>query len=204
MIKYKLHTTQSIFKFVFFFLFLQIGNSAIGQTINLPVYTINKTNFDSILAVKDDKSKLTANIRIEDSSLDFTQKSSLYLFAFHKKGANSGDRKFTIYVNAKIYTTTPIKYFPFLLTNTEEKIKKIKDTLATVEHKDYKSLVFVPELKQIDLPDGKKIYNLTFVIYTSKETKEDLDKNTNFAQMKLLLKKAVQLNPCPPARPADY
>ena len=171
---------------------------------NFPVYTINKDDFDVILNVREDNSKLTASISIENSALDLTKKSTLYLFAFEKKGTNSGDRRFIKYATALISIMVPLDYYPFIIANTEEKIQKIKTELAKSVHNGYTSLAFVPELKEQTLPDGTTIHSLIFTIYSSKEYKVDLDKNSSFADMRLLLIKVSSLNPCPPARPADY
>ena len=189
--------------FIVFFIF-QIGNHATAQKISLPIYTINKDDFDVILNVREDNSKLTASISIENSALDLTKKSSLYLFAFHKKDSNSGDRRFIKSAVATISKPVQLDYYPFIIANTEEKLQKIKTELNKPTHSGYKSLAFVSELEEQPLPDGTMVYSLIFTIYSSKSYKVDLDKNASFADMKLLLTRVISLNPCPPARPTDY
>lgn len=171
---------------------------------NFPVYTINKVDLDDILNVSEDNSKLTTSISIENATLDLTKKSSLYLFAFHKKGSNSGDRRFIKSAVATISKPVQLDYYPFIIANTEEKLQKIKTELNKPTHSGYKSLAFVSELEEQPLPDGTMVYSLIFTIYSSKSYKVDLDKNASFADMKLLLTRVISLNPCPPARPADY
>ena len=192
------------FKLIITIFIFQIGYHATAQKISLPIYTIDKAVFETLLDVSGGNSKLTASISIENSALDLTKKSTLYLFAFEKKGTNSGDRRFIKYATALISIMVPLDYYPFIIANTEEKIQKIKTELAKSVHNGYTSLAFVPELEEQTLPDGTTIHSLIFTIYSSKEYKVDLDKNSSFADMRLLLIKVSSLNPSPPARPADY
>lgn len=192
------------FKLIITIFIFQIGYHATAQKISLPIYTIDKAVFETLLDVSGGNSKLTASISIENSALDLTKKSSLYLFAFHKKDSNSGDRRFIKSAVATISKPVQLDYYPFIIANTEEKLQKIKTELNKPTHSGYKSLAFVSELEEQPLPDGTMVYSLIFTIYSSKSYKVDLDKNASFADMKLLLTRVISLNPCPPARPTDY
>jgi hypothetical protein len=172
--------------------------------INFPIYTINRVDIEDLFKIGEEKSKLTANIRIEDPSFDFTMNSSLYLFAFHKKGPDSGDRRFIKYAVAKSSVKVSFDYYPFLVTNTEKKIDDILEELKKPKHRNYKSLAFVPELEEQTLPDGDIIYSLIFTINSSLVYKAELDSKANFVDMSAFLTKVTSLNPCPPARPAEY
>jgi hypothetical protein len=76
--------------------------------------------------------------------------------------------------------------------------------LKKPEHINYKSLAFVPELEEQTSPNSDIGYSLIFSIYSSPLTKAELDSKANFVKMKTYLTKVISLNPCPPARPAEY
>lgn len=204
MIKLKHPTVQSIFRFVFFFLFLQIGNSAISQNITVPVYYMKSAELKKLL-IKGDRSKLMVCLMIEKPGIKLEDSSSLSIFAFCKNSLGTKKRNIVgegVAVQYKKDYNLDTTFFPFLIANTEIRIRKLLKNLPDDSLLEDGNFYFVPSFTEVISSKGK-IRNLVFTLmYLLKSP--TINNITDFKTLASSLTRVAALNPCPPARPADY
>lgn len=209
---------------VLFFILVIAGSHTSAQTtafktIKLPVYTIKVEELKSLF-IKGKRSKIVTNLSIENTDLDLNKKTSLKLFSFSKRQVLGGSKKFEKEQLAILFEEQAESDFQsFAITNSEIRIADLKSALPGDTALSYGLVFLVPGL----VADGsffkeKQGYALTFtVMYLSTKYTYLLDELYNKKKEKPggsdkeaertvvnSLTAVKTLNPCPPARPAEY
>jgi len=192
----------NFFKIIAFITVLQYSKSATAQNINIPVYKIKSTELRSLL-VKGNRSKLMVCLMIDKAGAGLTDSSSLKIFALAKN--NLGTRKRVILGQGSAIQHSynlDTTFYPFIMGNTEIRIKKLRKTLPAESLLDDGYFYFIPSIIDTSMFKGT-VRNLIFTIsYLSKgEFKNNI---INYKAFLRALTKVAELNPCPPARPPDY
>ena len=189
------------FKLIITLFIFQIGYHATAQKISLPIYTIKSADLKSLL-IKGSRSKLTACILLKDEGFNATKKSAFKLYSFYKNRVGGGSRVYKNEAEAGLsnrYFDTA--FVPFLISNSEIKmnvLNNLPDSSKIVGDIFY----FVPHLIQMDSIKGTEYYLIFTIEYL--DVKNKFSANIETKAFLATLTKVATLNPCPPARPADY
>jgi hypothetical protein len=166
------------------------------DSVKMPIYSIQYKTLKTLLG-GGKKSKLTTAISFKTNAMDLQQTTELLLYGFSKTRLSTGPRRFVLRQSAliKAYVNLPVVN-NVLLANTEIKLGVLKSALVNVTIGNDDTLLFVPEIGVEEL-NGTRQYCLLYKISIANGQQNMV---TDYAKLAAIAK----LNPCPPARPADY
>jgi hypothetical protein len=166
------------------------------DSVKMPIYSIQYKTLKTLLG-GGKKSKLTTAISFKTNAMDLQQTTELLLYGFSKTRVSTGPRRFVLRQSAllKAYVNLPVAK-NVLLANTEIKLSVLKSALANVTIGNNDTLLFVPEIAVQEL-NGTRQNCLLFKIIIADGQQNIVTDYTKLAAI-------AKLNPCPPARPADY